>query len=123
MQRTSLQLLQGEAVVDTVAGLSAPPTLQARVFLLGRLQHVVTAQTLQGEDKCHVTFTSIVVTWWALFPGFGDGKYGSNVFRTSQIYHQTGSWWAWGFHITLESTFNKGVKSCSYHKMDIFNPV
>lgn len=50
LKRTSLQVLQGEPVVDTVAGLSAPPTLQAGVFLLRRLQHVVTAQTLHKED-------------------------------------------------------------------------
>lgn len=121
VQRTSLQVLQGEAVVDTVAGLSAPPTLQAGVFLLRRLQHVVTAQTLQREDKFHVTFTFISRVLGASF-GCCDGKYGSNVHITLQIYHQTGSWWV-RFDITLKSTFNKGVKSCSYHKIDILNPV
>lgn len=62
VQRTSLQLLQGEAAVHTVAGFSGPPTLQAGVLLLRRLQHVVTAQTLQREDRLHVTFTSALVT-------------------------------------------------------------
>lgn len=41
------QVASGEAVFDAVAGLSAAPTLQAGVLLLGRLQDVVTAQTLQ----------------------------------------------------------------------------
>lgn len=49
VQRTSWQVAYREAVLDTVAGLSGTPTLQAGVFLLRRLQHVVTAQTLKKE--------------------------------------------------------------------------
>lgn len=41
------QVVGGEAVFDAVARLSAAPTLQAGVLLLGRPQHVVTTQTLR----------------------------------------------------------------------------
>lgn len=52
MQRTIWQVTNREAVLDTVAGLSVTPTLQAGIFLLGRLQHAVTAQTLRkGKDQ------------------------------------------------------------------------
>lgn len=47
--RTSRQVADGEGVLDQGAGLSVAPTLQAGVFLLQRLQHVVTAQTLQKK--------------------------------------------------------------------------
>lgn len=59
MYRTSWQVAYREAVLDTVAGLSVTPTLQAGVFLLRRLQHVVTAQTLEKQKqnktkkRCH----------------------------------------------------------------------
>ena len=49
-KRTSWQVAHREAVLDPVAGLSITPTLQAGVFLLRRLQHVVTAQTLKKEQ-------------------------------------------------------------------------
>lgn len=52
VQRTGWQVAYREAVLDTVAGLSITPTLQAGVFLLRRLQHVVTAQTLEKEKVC-----------------------------------------------------------------------
>lgn len=42
-QSTCWQAAHREGVVNTVAGLSVTPTLQAGVFLLRRLQHVVTA--------------------------------------------------------------------------------
>lgn len=48
VQRTIGQVTDREAVLDTVAGLSVPPTLQAGILLLGRLQHAVAAQTLRG---------------------------------------------------------------------------
>ena len=51
VQRTSGQVADREAVPDLVAGLSVPPTLQAGVLLLRRLQHVVTAETLREEGK------------------------------------------------------------------------
>lgn len=50
MQRTSRQVAYSEAVLDPVAGLSVAPTLQAGVFPLRRLQHVVAAQTLKREN-------------------------------------------------------------------------
>lgn len=50
VQRTSRQVAHSEAVLDPVAGLSVAPTLQAGVFLLRRLQHVVAAQTLKREN-------------------------------------------------------------------------
>lgn len=50
MQRTSRQVAHSEAALDPVAGLSVAPTLQAGVFLLRRLQHVVAAQTLRREN-------------------------------------------------------------------------
>lgn len=49
--RTSWQVSHGEGVLYKVAGLSVTPTLQAGVFLLRRLQHVVTAQTLEKEKR------------------------------------------------------------------------
>lgn len=42
------QVSNSEAVLDQVAGLAVPPTLQAGVLLQRRLQHVVTAQALKG---------------------------------------------------------------------------
>lgn len=62
VQRTSWQVAYREAVLDTVAGLSVTPTLQAGVFLLRRLQHVVTAQTLKKE-KAGGIFHEQKVAW------------------------------------------------------------
>lgn len=49
VHRTFWHVAYREAVLDTVAGLSVTPTLQAGVFLLRRLQHVVTAETLKEK--------------------------------------------------------------------------
>ena len=51
--RTSGQVAHSEGVPGWVAGLSASPALQAGILLLGRLQHVVTAQPLEvrGQGK------------------------------------------------------------------------
>lgn len=54
VQRTRLQVSRGEAVLDVVAGLSGASALQAGVFPLGGLQHVVAAQTLQKGKKRHL---------------------------------------------------------------------
>lgn len=60
-QRTCLQVPHGEAVLDAVAGLSGTPTLQAGVFLLWGVQHVVTAQALQrGKNTTCVTVVKVV---------------------------------------------------------------
>lgn len=56
----SWQVAYREAVLDSVAGLSVTPTLQAGVFLLRRLQHIVTAQTLADSIN-----TNIPASWVA----------------------------------------------------------
>lgn len=51
LHHTGWQVACDEAVLDAVAGPSITPTLQAGVLLLRRLQHVVTAQTLERREK------------------------------------------------------------------------
>lgn len=52
-QRTCRQVSNSEAVLDEVAGLAVPPTLQAGVLLQRRLQHVVAAQALKKRvSRC-----------------------------------------------------------------------
>lgn len=47
---TSRHVAYSEGVLDEVAGLTVAPTLQAGVFLLRRLQHVVAAKPLQTKN-------------------------------------------------------------------------
>lgn len=59
--RTSWQVANREAVLNAVAGLSVTPTLQAGVFLLRRIQHVVTAQTLRKEQSREIFNNDVAV--------------------------------------------------------------
>lgn len=63
MNCTSRQVAYREVVLDRVAGLSVTPTLQAGVFLLRRLQHVVTTQTLE-EKTNGVTDQNLFAEMW-----------------------------------------------------------
>lgn len=70
---TSWQVANREAVLDAVAGLSVTPTLQAGVFLLRRIQHVVTAQALRKEQSREIFNNDVGIRgsvffsckWWS----------------------------------------------------------